>query len=108
MANNAMDVNTGYTPFCLIQGSHSSIPSTPLCGDLAKASNQVAAKALGQIKMVLRDTPSNLSIAQQCMKCVVNQKRWAKEWKFNDEVVLYIENLRACCLHALQKIKHSK
>ena len=62
-ANNAININTGYTPFYLDQDSHPRIPGNFLTRGLPKVSNQVAEDPLERMTTALRGSQSNLSTA---------------------------------------------
>ena len=55
MANNEVNVSTGYTPFYSNQGSYITILSSLLTGGRPKVSNQAAEEALDRMKTALRD-----------------------------------------------------
>ena len=105
MANNAVNVNTGYSPFHLNQGSHPLVPNTLLAKGEPKVSNEAVKKALEQMKTALVDVKSNLTTAQQRMKRVVDKKRRTEEYKIGDEVAVSTANLRTYCPNFPPKIK---
>ena len=55
--------------------------------------------------MTLVDAQSNLSIAQQHMKCAVDKKSWTEQFNSGNEVVLSMANLMTYCPHLPPKIK---
>ena len=81
------------------------MPNTLLAKGEPKVSNEVVKEALERMKTALVDAQSNLTIAQQRMKRVVDQKRRIKEYKYGDEVVLSTANLRTYCPNLSPKIK---
>ena len=70
------------------------MPNILLAEGEPKVSNEVVKEALEQMKMALVDAKSNLTTTQQRMKHAVDKKRWTKEYKIGDEVVLSTANLR--------------
>ena len=92
-ANNTVNVSTGYSPFYLNQGSHHLVPNTLLAKGEPKVSNETVKEALERMKTALVDAQSNLTMAQQWMKHVVDEKRRTEEYKIGDEVVLSTANL---------------
>ena len=62
-----------------------------------KVSNEAVKEALERMKTALVDAKSNLTIAQQRMKRVVDKKRRTEEYQIGDEVVLSTANLRTYC-----------
>ena len=105
MANNTVNVSTGYSLLYLNQGSHPLVLNTLLAKGEPKVSNKAAKEALERMKMALVDAKSNLTIVQQQMKRAVDKKRRTKEHKIGDEVVLSTVNLRTYCPNLPPKIK---
>ena len=68
-------------------------------------SNEAVKEALERLKTILVDAQSNLSIAQQRVKCTVDKKRLTEQFDIGNEVVLSMANLRTCCPHLPPKIK---
>ena len=62
-ANNAVNVNRGYSPFYLNQGSHPLVPNTLLAKGEPKVSNEAVKEALERMKTALVDAKSNLTTA---------------------------------------------
>ena len=69
------------------------MPNTLLAKGEPKVSNEAVKEALERMKTALVDAKSNLTIAQQWMKRVVDKKRRTEEYKIGDEVVLSTANL---------------
>ena len=57
------------------------------------------------MKTTLVDAKSNLTTAQQRMKCAVDEKRRIEEYKIGDEVVLSTTNLQTYCPNLPPKVK---
>ena len=81
------------------------MPNTLLANAEPKVTNEEVKEALERMKTALVDAQSNLATAQQRMKCVVDKKRRAEEYKIGNDVVLSTANLRIYCLNLLPKIK---
>ena len=75
VVNNTVNVSMGYSTFYLNQGSYPLVPNTLLAKVEPKVSNEAVKEALEQMKTALVDAQSNLTTAQQQMKCVLDKKR---------------------------------
>ena len=60
--NNAVNVNTGYSPFCLNQGSQPLVPNTLVDKAEPKVSNEAVKEAPEWMKTAPIDAHSNLTI----------------------------------------------
>ena len=69
------------------------MPNTLLAKGEHRVSNKAVKEALEWMKMALVDAQSNLTIAQQWMKCTVDKKKQTEEYKIGNEVVLSTANL---------------
>ena len=106
VANNAVNVSMGYSPFYLNSGQ------SPPCAKYIigskgepKVSNEAVKAALERMKTALVDAESNLTTTQQRMKRAVDKKSRTKEYKIGEEVVLSTANLRTYCPNWPPKIK---
>ena len=81
------------------------MPNTLLAKGEPKVSNEVVKEALEQMKTALVDAPSNVFVAQQCMKRAVDKKRRTKQFNIGNEVVLSTTNLRNYCFHLPPEIQ---
>ena len=81
------------------------MPNTLLAKGAPKVSSEAVKEALEWMKTALVDVQSNLTMAQQRMKRVVDKKRQIEEYSIGDEVVLSTEILRTYCPNLPTKIK---
>ena len=81
------------------------MPNTLLAKGETKVSNEAVKEALERMRTALVDAKSNLTTAQQRMKCAMDKKRQIQEYKIGNEVVLYTTNLWAYCPNLPPKIK---
>ena len=91
-ANNAINVSTGYTPFCLNVGENLALPKDLLISPRS-TSNQVVQEAIGWMKEALNDTKLNLVKAHERTKTQVDKTRREQEWKMGDQVFLNTRHL---------------
>ena len=103
-ANNAVNVNTGFTSFYLNFGQHPVIPMMLLAYGKPRSSNETVREALERMKTALVDVQTNLQKAQERMKRTVDKRRRSETYKVGDEVVLTTTNLRSYCPHDVERL----
>ena len=104
-ANNAVSISTGFTPFYLNTGAHSTTPVLMMQGGASKSSQKETVKEmLERMKTALAEAQTNLERAQHKMVNAVNRSRRSEQYNIGDEVVLSTTNLRNYCPHLPAKL----
>ena len=104
VANNAVNVSTGFTPFFLNGGSHPTVPGT-LLERPRQTPIEAVNKMVDRMKVALEQAQVNLAAAQKRMKQQVDKHRRVKELQVGDEVVLSTRHLQGgVCAHLPAKL----
>ena len=104
--NNAVPINTGFTPFYLNTNAHPTTPVSLMHGGASKGSqNEAVKETLERMKTTLAEAQTNLERAQCRMANAVNRPRRSEQYNIDDEVVLNIANLRSYCRHLPAKFR---
>ena len=98
-SNNAISVNTSFSPFYLNAGIHPVLPTSLMTGGLPKTTNEAVQITLERMKMALAEAQANLALAQKRMATAVNRSGRFVEYNVGDEVVLITKRIKNYCPH---------
>ena len=88
VANNAVNVATGYSPFYLNAGDHPLVPSALMHGGGVSSGVEAVQTMVDRMKTALEEAQANLSVAQTRAQAYVNKSRREETYEVGDEVVL--------------------
>ena len=93
MANNAVNVATGYSPFYLNSGDHPFVPSVLMHGGGVSSKSEAVQTMVDQMKTALEEAQANLTVAQSRAKSQADRSRRDEKFEVGDEVVLSTRNI---------------
>ena len=88
VANNAVNVATGYSPFFLNSGDHPLVPSVFMHGGGVSSQVGVVQMVVDRMKIALEEAQVNLIVAQSWAKSQVGRLRRDEMFEVGDGVVL--------------------
>ena len=93
VANNAVNVATGYTPFFLNSGDHPIVPSILLHGRDVSSHVEAVQTMVDGMKIALEEAQANLSVAANRAKPYADASRREEKYEVGNEVVLTTRHL---------------
>ena len=94
VANNAVNVATGYSPFYLNSGDHPLVPSVLIHGGGLSSKIEAVQTMVDRMKTALEEAQANLTIAQSRTKAQVDRSRRNETFEVGDEMVFSTRNIR--------------
>ena len=86
MANNAVNVAMGYSPFYLNFGDHPLVPSVLMHGGGMSSQIEVVQTMVDRMKTALEEAQANLTVAQSRAKSQADRLRHDETFEVGDEV----------------------
>ena len=93
VANNTIDVATGYNPFCLLHNNHPFVLLVFMDGRGVSSHIEAVQTMVDQMKTALEETQANLTVAQSRGKSQVDRSRRDEQFEVGNELVLSAHNI---------------